>query len=69
MYVTFTYQDVDSTYTQDQVLSQDVSAGTDITTMSSLKIVLANVKEETTTTPPSDETEEEQEDTQTNTTN
>lgn len=69
VYVTFTYQDVDSTYTQDQVLSQDVSAGTDITTMSSLKIVLANVKEEITTTPPSDETEEEQEDTQTNTTN
>lgn len=50
VYVSYSYQDVDSTYTQDQVISQSVSAGTDIKTMSSLKIVLANIKDDTLST-------------------
>lgn len=47
IYVSYSYQDVDSTYIQDQVIEQNVSSGTDIKTISSLKITLANVKENT----------------------
>ncbi len=45
IYVVYSYQNVDSTYMQNQVLSQNVSAGTDIRTMGSLKITLANIIE------------------------
>ena len=46
IYVSYSYQEVGSAYTQDQVISQNVSAGTDIKTISSLKIVLANIKDD-----------------------
>lgn len=48
VYVSYSYQEVDSSYTNDVVLSQNISAGTDIKTMSSLKIVLAKVVDENT---------------------
>ena len=36
-----------SSYTEDQVISQNIASGTDIKTISSLKITLAKAKEKT----------------------
>lgn len=46
VYVQFSYID-SSSYTEDQVISQNVASGTDIKTISSLKITLAKAKEKT----------------------
>lgn len=46
VYVQFSYID-SSSYTEDQVISQNIASGTDIKTISSLKITLAKAKEKT----------------------
>lgn len=46
VYVQFSYIE-SSSYTEDQVISQNIASGTDIKTISSLKITLAKAKEKT----------------------